>query len=100
MVCRSELRTRSPACGDVIGHYLTRSASKTRYRDWAALHQCYGAAAFITVPLEVSAGVIGTLSAGGGQKMDRHAVEALAARLAEVLLRRTTEALLRVTSFQ
>jgi len=44
----------------------------------------------------VGAGVVGALTAAGGPKMDRHAVQVLAARLAEALLRRTTEALLKV----
>ena len=40
--------------------------------------------------------MVGALTAAGGPKMDRHAVQVLAARLAEALLRRTTEALLKV----
>ena len=60
------------------------------------MHQKYGVAAFITIPLETGAGVAGTVTAAGGPKMDRHAVQGLAARLAEALLRRSTEALLKV----
>ena len=72
------------------------STSKAHFRDWATAHQKYGATSFITVPLEVGAGVMGSLTAAGGPKMDNKAVQALAGRLAEVLLRRTTESLLKV----
>lgn len=75
------------------------STTKTCYRDWAALHQKYGAATFVTIPLETGAGILGALTAAGSPKMERHAVESLAARLAEALLRRTTELLLKVSSF-
>lgn len=71
--------------------------TKARFRDWAALHQKYGAASFVTVPLETGAGVLGALTAAGSLKMERRAVEALAARLAEALLRRTMESLLKAS---
>lgn len=71
--------------------------TKARFRDWAALHQKYGAATFVTVPLETGAGVLGALTAAGSPKMERRAVEALAARLAEALLRRTMEGLLKAS---
>lgn len=61
------------------------------------MHERFGAAAFVTCPLEVAAGVMGTLSAAGGPDLDTASVQLLAARLAEVLLRKTTESLLQVT---
>lgn len=73
------------------------SVTKARFRDWAALHLKYGAATFVTVPLETGAGVLGALTAAGSPKMERRAVESLAARLAEALLRRTMEGLLKAS---
>ena len=40
-----------------------RSASKARFRDWAALQQKYGASVCMTLPLEVGAGVVGSVTA-------------------------------------
>jgi hypothetical protein len=75
------------------------SVTKARFRDWAALHQKYGAANFLSVPLETGAGVLGALTAAGSPQMERRAVEALAARLAEALLRRTMEGLLKASAW-
>lgn len=74
------------------------STTQALYGDWETLHQKYGATAFVTVPLDVAAGVVGTLTAAGGLKLSTRAVKLLAARLAEVLLRRTSEGLLQVHS--
>lgn len=72
------------------------SLTKARYGDWQSLHQKYGATAFVTVPLDVAAGVVGTITAAGGPKLNIRAVQMLAVRLGEVLLRRTTERLMKV----
>lgn len=74
------------------------STTQVLYGDWETLHQKYGVTAFVTVPLDVAAGVVGTLTAAGGLKLSTRAVKLLAARLAEVLLRRTSEGLLQVHS--
>jgi hypothetical protein len=51
----------------------------------------------VSVPLETGPGVLGALTAAGSPKMERRAVEGLAARLAEALLRRTMEGLLKAS---